>query len=286
MIVFTKDSFHIYCNKCHRKIKVYTNNCKIISENVEIIPHGENGMGEEIGTPYFCEINCPNKKCNKTIDVSFTAYEYPIGCFNYVVNTGNGYQLDEQIPVTSVPEFDPEFDPEYYINTCDINEIIGMISCNKKLVYRISPVNFERMVAKLYRDQGFTTELTPETRDGGFDILAKKPNPDPNDASPISVCIECKRYNETLKVGVQLVCKLYGVQSANNIHQSILVTSSYFTSDAINFVNQVNSQSATNTEPKMVLIDYNGLQAMIDQSAKKYHEQQIMDAWYIKHGLI
>ena len=48
--------------------------------------------------------------------------------------------------------------------------------------------------------------------------------------------VECKKYHESKKVGVELVRGLYGVQKQGNYNQAILATTSTFTKDAIEFV--------------------------------------------------
>lgn len=53
--------------------------------------------------------------------------------------------------------------------------------------------------------------------------------------------IECKRYDEKNKIGVDIVRALYGVQTAERANKSIIVASSYFSEDAQKFANQQNT---------------------------------------------
>ena len=87
---------------------------------------------------------------------------------------------------------------------------------------------------EVFKRQGFQTRLTPQTRDGGKDIIVTKSIL----GRPVMFLIECKRYNEMNKIGVDIVRALYGVQTAERANKAIIVTSSYFTEDAQRFVEQ------------------------------------------------
>lgn len=90
---------------------------------------------------------------------------------------------------------------------------------------------------EVFKRQGFETCLTPQTRDGGRDIIATKSIL----GRPVMFLIECKRYDEKNKIGVDIVRALYGVQTAERANKSIIVTSSYFSEDAQKFANQQNT---------------------------------------------
>ena len=93
-------------------------------------------------------------------------------------------------------------------------------------------------MAALFRERGFEVELTPRTRDGGKDIYAGR-----SDALGTSLyIIECKRYASTRKVGVEAVRKLYGVVQQERATKGIIVTTSWFTRDAIDFATPITYQ--------------------------------------------
>lgn len=279
MVIFTKDSFNISCANCDKEIKISRHNFDI--GEPYIYPDSENKMGEEISTHYSCEFHCP--ECGEKICIDFITFEYPIGCLNDIDNSESyGFKYSEQLPIAAVFDHVEFSDPDD-INTQSIDEIIKTVASNPALIYELRPRNFEIMVAQLFYDKGFETRLTPATRDGGYDILAMKPNPNNNEGEPILFYIECKRYNEINKIDVKTVRALYGVQTADKVHQSILVTSSYFTSDATGFANKVNKQSTTGEEI-IKLMDRDLLQTMIDESAQKYQEQQMREAEFYKYG--
>jgi restriction endonuclease Mrr len=95
----------------------------------------------------------------------------------------------------------------------------------------MDPHKFEELVAELLRDKGYDVELTPKTRDGGFDILSIKKG----DLGSALTLVECKRYTENNKVDVGIVRGLYGVVEEKRATQGLIVTTSYFTKDAIAF---------------------------------------------------
>ena len=102
---------------------------------------------------------------------------------------------------------------------------------NPKLMYEISPRDFERVIAELLSDMGWSVELTPPAKDGGFDALALQQT----ELGPILCLVEAKRYRRDRKVGVELVRSLYGTMEDKGASTSLLVTTSAFTSGAQKF---------------------------------------------------
>lgn len=84
------------------------------------------------------------------------------------------------------------------------------------------------MIAEILRHQGFIIELTKQTRDNGFDILAIRPV---NRHAPLKYLVECKRY-KNMKVGVEIIRGFKNVVDSENANFGIIVTTSYFTKDA------------------------------------------------------
>jgi len=73
--------------------------------------------------------------------------------------------------------------------------------------------------------------------------------------------VECKRYQEKTKVGVEMVRGLYGVKTAEQYNQAILVTTSTFTKPAIDFVKPLKFQ--------LELKDYNDITEWCKSYKKK-----------------
>jgi restriction system protein len=91
----------------------------------------------------------------------------------------------------------------------------------------ISPRDFELLTAYLYKKKEYQIFITQRTRDGGYDILAKKDNSREQE----KIYIECKRYIKK-NVGVPLIRNLLGILSREIATKCVLVTTSYFTIDA------------------------------------------------------
>ena len=96
----------------------------------------------------------------------------------------------------------------------------------------MKPSTFEELIAELFHGFGFDVELTLSTRDGGYDIIAIGNH----QIAASKYLIECKRYAETRKVGIQPVRSLYGVVNDERATKGILVTTSSFTSPAEDFL--------------------------------------------------
>jgi len=77
--------------------------------------------------------------------------------------------------------------------------------------------------------QGFQVELTKQTRDGGYDIVAIYPI---KSQAPQKFLVECKRYAEHRKVDINIVRSFEDVVMAEGANWGIIVTTSYFTEDA------------------------------------------------------
>lgn len=111
-------------------------------------------------------------------------------------------------------------------------EIVDLASNPEKL-YGISPVRFERIIAELLAGKGYEVQVTPPTRDGGYDIMALRKDPLGIETTTL---VECKRYKEENKVPIDVIRGLYGVKSYLGVSNALLVTTSSFTRDARKFV--------------------------------------------------
>lgn len=92
--------------------------------------------------------------------------------------------------------------------------------------------DFEELIAELFDGFGFDVELTQSTRDGGRDIVAIGNQ----HIAASKYLIECKRYAESNRVGIQPVRSLYGVVNDEHATKGILVTTSSFTRPAEEFI--------------------------------------------------
>jgi hypothetical protein len=96
---------------------------------------------------------------------------------------------------------------------------------------RISPRKFEELIAGLFEGFGYEVELTAQTRDGGYDIVAVR-----RAETTTRSLIECKRNSAENKVGVGVVRQLRGVLASENATNGIVATTATFTRDAQRFI--------------------------------------------------
>jgi restriction system protein len=82
----------------------------------------------------------------------------------------------------------------------------------------LTPAQFEEYVAqRIFARQGYTVRNTPDTGDGGVDVLLTDRN------GRIAV-VQCKRYRST--VGEEIVRDLYGTMMHSGADRAFLVTTS------------------------------------------------------------
>lgn len=125
----------------------------------------------------------------------------------------------------------------------EINEeFLAYLAKHPELLRDITPRNFEGVVAAIFKNQGFEVELTPASRDGGFDVMAARKD----QFGEHLYLIECKRYSLTNKVGVEIVRGLYGAKMAKSATKGIIATTSYFTKDAIDFATPLQYELSLN----------------------------------------
>jgi restriction endonuclease Mrr len=108
-------------------------------------------------------------------------------------------------------------------------KIITDIYKDNLKLFTIESREFEELIAELLLSQGFKVELTGKTRDNGYDIIAIKYIDDHN---PLKFLVECKRYTNR-KVGVEIIRGFKEVIDTEKANRGIIVTTSYFTKDAI-----------------------------------------------------
>jgi DNA-binding NarL/FixJ family response regulator len=106
--------------------------------------------------------------------------------------------------------------------------LIEYLKKDSTALYQIPPNVFEELIAELLAHYGWKVDLTKQTRDGGYDIFGIR-----KDISGVvsSWIVECKRYRQDRKVGVDIARSLYSVKSDLRVGMSMLATTSYFSKD-------------------------------------------------------
>ena len=126
--------------------------------------------------------------------------------------------------------------------------IVTYFSTRPEEMYEMPSRAFEKLVAELLKAKGFDVTLTPETRDGGYDLLAIQHKPV---TGKNVVLIECKRYAQDRSIGVGLVRNLVGVVQIHDATKGMLITTSWLSSPAQRLV--------TSHSSKLVAHDYESL---------------------------
>jgi len=94
----------------------------------------------------------------------------------------------------------------------------------------LAPRDFECIVERLYHALGYETQLTPQTRDGGKDVIASITM----HGGIERILIECKKYTEE-PIRINLLRELLGMVSHENVNKGIIVTTTEFTKDSTLF---------------------------------------------------
>ena len=93
-------------------------------------------------------------------------------------------------------------------------------------IYNLNPRRFEQLIEDVFRNSGFRTRLTQQTRDGGADIILL------GDDNENLAIVEVKRYSMQNAVGIELVDRLIGAAIRWDVRKAYLVTSSRFSTVA------------------------------------------------------
>lgn len=105
-------------------------------------------------------------------------------------------------------------------------------------MHKLTPRQFEEVMAELMEKQGYKVDLTQATRDGGKDLIIARRD----DIGNFIYYVECKKYGPDNPVGVHLVRELIGTVHADQVTAGILITSSYFSPDAKAYAKKIQHQ--------------------------------------------
>ena len=84
------------------------------------------------------------------------------------------------------------------------------LKTHPQALHEIRPRQFEELIAEILAQYGWQVQLTPATRDGGYDLFAISKD---RAGVQTSWIIECKKYREDRKVGIDVVRELFGVKA-------------------------------------------------------------------------
>lgn len=219
-------SIQYTCEKCN-----YSGVVSVDDFDVNCVGSDERQMGPENTYSLTYELDCP--ACNHIISLHFGAYEYPAGVLNYVEDESSGADTSGEPVIEWLQEI-LYHDEDILHLYGSISELVSHLQHAPELLRKISPREFEEVVAELFRSKGFMVDLTKRTRDGGKDIIAIH-----TDVFGIKnkYFIECKHNADSNKINVDVVRKLHGVKNTKDgPNKTIVATTSTFTADARKFV--------------------------------------------------
>ena len=228
------------CEKCGEEIIVDKNDVDYSTSRYE------RNMGEEILYEFSDIFECPN--CLNRIRIELYGSEYPLGAYNHDFSTISGGLFLQSPNMNIIFRYD--FDD---VPISNIMDQIYQIQNNPDFIYEMAPRDFENFIAKLFINEGYEVTVTKETRDGGKDLIVTQYIM----GKPSVIYVECKRYQSTNKVNVNIVRSLLGVITDENANKGMIVTSSYFTKDAIDFAKRQGTL--------IDLIDFNHVKKWIEE---------------------
>ena len=105
-------------------------------------------------------------------------------------------------------------------------ELLSRLVRNPRQLNELGSRQFEELIAELLSSFGWDVHLTPQTKDGGYDIFAIS-----KDMAGVrtSWIIECKKFAQDHKVGVEIARGLYAVKLDLRVANAMLATTSSFT---------------------------------------------------------
>jgi len=127
------------------------------------------------------------------------------------------------------------------------------LAAHPEKLYVLTPRKFEELIAEILRDFGFSTELTPMTRDGGRDIYAYVRNA----VTEFLMFVECKRWSAHKKVGIEIVQRVHGAAKAGGAHKAMIITTSFFTLPA--------QRERSKIDTELELKDYDDLKSWLSK---------------------
>lgn len=106
-------------------------------------------------------------------------------------------------------------------------EIVRHIARHPTILHDLTPRKFEELIADIFHDMGHETILTPQTRDGGRDVMVVIKNT----IGQFLTLVECKKYRPDRPVGTSVVRNLLGAIHESKASYGLICTTSRFSRD-------------------------------------------------------
>lgn len=111
------------------------------------------------------------------------------------------------------------------------NELLKAMRNDTEYTKKISPRKFEELVEYIYKLSGYETQLTPQSRDNGADVLVW--TPPPVMGNKFLTVVQAKKYSNKNKIGSDEIRELMGTTMFFNADKAQMVTTSDYSGPAI-----------------------------------------------------
>lgn len=135
------------------------------------------------------------------------------------------------------------------------DRVLKYLSENPQAFYQLTGDDFEIVMAEIYNKLGYKVERTQSTKDGGKDIIIRKPEI----LGDFIYYVECKKYAAKRHIGTGIIKNLIGTISTDRVNGGILATTSYFTRDAKKYI------SENNYSCQIQMHDYDYIRRLLNQ---------------------
>lgn len=126
-----------------------------------------------------------------------------------------------------------DIDESSVIVLSPVNEqVLKYLAENPKEFYNLTDADFEIVMAEIYARLGYDVTRKQSTRDGGKDIIIRKPEI----LGDFIYYVECKKYAPDRHIGVGIIRNLVGTVTTDRVNGGILATTSFFTKPARDFI--------------------------------------------------
>lgn len=215
----------------------------------------------------------PYDEMYANIERSFLAAAYTVNKLSFPILSiyHDGISDDEKEEVNETNEkilteiFRPDIekkidaDESPIITLSPVNEqVLKYLSENPEAFYQLTDDDFEIVMAEIYAKLGYDVTRTQSSRDGGKDIIIRKPEI----IGDFIYYVECKKYAPKRHIGVGIVRNLVGTVNIDRVNGGILATTSFFTRDARKLIldNKLDCQ--------IKMQDYNVIQELLRMTVK------------------
>lgn len=135
------------------------------------------------------------------------------------------------------------------------DRVLKYLSENPQAFYQLTGTEFESVMTEIYSKLGYKVERTQPTRDGGKDIIIRKPEI----LGDFIYYVECKKHEAKDPIGVGIIRSFVGTVNTDRVNGGILATTSYFSRDAKKFILE------NNYSCQIQMHDYNFIRGLLNQ---------------------